>query len=205
MKLLFRAIFLLLMTLVVAACGTAATPVFEAPDEEAIIEADSHSAEEEGVEVAVQPTETPIPPTATLEPPTPTVEPPTATPTEEPTAAPSDPIARLIASRDPVNGEALFGTQYDTNMGPFACSTCHYVDSNERLIGPGLLNIKDIAADREEGVIAERYLYNSIVDPNEYLVEGFVEGVMPQNWHDLMSDPEIYDIIAYLLTLEGEE
>jgi len=198
MKLVFRAVFLLLVTIVVVACGTSATPVFEAPDEEAIAEA--QAAEDSGVEVAVQPTETSVPPTATSEPPTPTTEPPTATPTEEPTVAPSDPIARLIASRDAANGEILFNQQY-AETG-FACATCHHVDIAENLIGPTMLGIKDVAGTRVEGEIAERYLYNSIVNPNAYIVEGFVEGVMPANWSDVMSDPEIYDIIAYLLTLE---
>jgi len=203
MKHLLRVVFLLLVSVLVVACGTAATPVFEAPDEEATLEAQAAEAEESGVEVAVQPTETPIPPTATTEPPTPTTEPPTATPTEEPTEAPSDPIARLIASRDPADGEVLFNQMY-AETG-FACATCHHVDVDENLIGPTMLNIADTAATRVEGQSAERYLYNSIVHPNDYIVDGFVEGVMPANWSEVLSDPEIYDIVAYLLTLDGSE
>jgi cytochrome c2/predicted small lipoprotein YifL len=203
MKQFLRAVFLLLLTVSVAACGTAATPVFEAPDEEAVVEAG-----EDAVEVAVQPTETPLPPTAT---PTdePTVEP-TAVPTEEPTVEPTeeptqevaaDPIVRLVASRDPAAGEVLFNQMYPETG--FACVTCHHVAVPENLIGPSLLGIPDTAATRVEGLSAERYLYESIVHPNDYLVEGFVANVMPQTWGDVMSDTEIYDIIAYLLTLEA--
>ena len=203
MKHFLRAVFLLLLTVSVAACGTAATPVFEAPDEEAVVE-----ASDDAVEVAMQPTETPMPPTAT---PTdePTVEP-TAVPTEEPTVEPTeeptqevamDPIVRLVASRDPAAGEVLFNQMYPETG--FACATCHHVDVPENLIGPSLLGIPDIALTRVEGLSAERYLYESIVHPNDYLVEGFVANVMPQTWGDVMSDTEIYDIIAYLLTLEA--
>lgn len=200
MNKLSRAMLLLLVAMFVVACGTQATPVFEAPDDDAVIEADASGADEENVEVAVVPTETAIPPTATDEP-TPTSEPPTATPTEEPTtAAPADPIARLVASRDPANGELLFN-QFYPETG-FACVTCHQVAAPGTLIGPSMYGIPAIAATRVDGQSAERYLYNSIVNPNEYVVEGFVEGVMPQNWQDVLSDTEIYDIIAYLLTLE---
>lgn len=198
---LLRAILLLLVAGLAVACGTQATPVFEAHDEEAIVEADASSAQDAGgVEVAVVPTETPIPPTPTEEP-TSTPELPTATPTEEPTAAPADPIARLVASRDPAAGEVLFNQMFAETA--FACATCHHIAVPENLIGPTLLNIKEIAATRVEGMSAERYIYNSIVNPNEYLVEGFVAGVMPQNWHEVLSDTEIYEIIAYLLTLDG--
>ncbi len=198
MKHILRAVFLLVVALVVVACGTAVTPVFEEPDEEAVVEAESQV-----LEVAVQPTETPIPPTSTPEPTAiPATEVPTEAPTEEPTVAPSDPLVRLIASRDAANGEALFNQMY-SELG-FACATCHHVAVPENLIGPTMLNIREIAATRVEGEIAERYLYNSIVNPNDYIVEGFVEGVMPANWTDVLTDPEIYDIIAYLLTLEED-
>lgn len=199
---LLRAMLLLLIAGLAVACGTQATPVFEANEEEDIVEADASSAEDnEDVAVVVVPTETPVPPTPTEEP-TATVEPPTATPTEEPTAAPADPIARLIASRDPADGEVLFNQMF-AETG-FACATCHHVDVPENLIGPSLLNIEATAATRIEGQSAERYIYNSIVNPNDYIVEGFVAGVMPQNWHEVLSDSEIYDIIAYMLTLDAE-
>lgn len=40
---------------------------------------------------------------------------------------------------DPENGEVLFNTLQPT-VG-FACATCHRVDSDETLIGPGLINV----------------------------------------------------------------
>ena len=198
---LSRAILLLSLIGLVVACGTMARPVFEAPEEVEVVEADVQNVDS-GDEVAVVPTETPQPPTATpTDEPTATIELPTETPTEEPTSAPVDPIARLVASRDPANGEVLFNEFYPQTG--FACATCHHVAQEGQLIGPTMLNIKDIAGTRVEGEGVERYLYNSIVNPNDYVVEGFVPGVMPQIWGEIMSDTEIYDVIAYLLTLEG--
>ena len=48
-------------------------------------------------------------------------------------------VARSIG--DPENGEALFNTmQPETG---FACATCHYTDTTERLVGPGLMGVAD--------------------------------------------------------------
>ena len=66
-----------------------------------------------------------------------------------------------------------------------------------------MLNIKDVAGTRVDGLSAIEYVHESIVNPNEYVVEGFVAGVMPQNWSDAFDESQIDDIIAYLWTLEG--
>lgn len=194
---------LLLVAGLAVACGTQATPVFEEPDEPTVGANTTNAQDAGNVEVAVVPTETQVPPTSTpTDEPTVTPEPPTSTPTEEPTAAPADPIARLVASRDPAAGEALFNQMFPETG--FACATCHHVDVPDTLVGPSLLNIKETAATRIEGMAPERYIYNSIINPNDYIVEGFTPNVMPQNWHEVLTDTQIYDIIAYLLTLGDE-
>ncbi|MGJ3240997.1 MAG: hypothetical protein ACFE0Q_19970, partial [Anaerolineae bacterium] len=74
-------------------------------------------------------------------------------------------------------------------------------ESEEMLVGPGFLNLPQRAEDRVEDQVAERYLYNSITHPNEYVVEGFTAGVMPQTYVDTYSEEELLDIVAYLMTL----
>lgn len=192
-----RVLVIVGIALIVVACGTAARPVFEEPEEEIVAEA----VDDGETVVAVVPTATSIPPTATPEPPTATpTEEATATPTEEPTSAPSDPIVRLVSIRDAENGQELFNTVY-ADAGTRSCATCHLVDVPDKLLGPSMLGIPERAGTRVEGQVAERYLYNSIVNPNEYIVEDYPENLMPTNWHDILSDTEIYDIIAYLMTL----
>ena len=148
------------------------------------------------------PTQTPLQPTQTPEPlptETPTPEP---TSTPEPTKAPAlSPIDRLVAVRDPLNGAMLFGTFQDA--ANYSCSNCHLSDSEKENLGPGLLNIKDRAATRIAGMTAAEYIYQSIVDSKAYTVEGFDPELMPQNWAEIYSDLEIFDIVAYLMTLEG--
>lgn len=46
------------------------------------------------------------------------------------------------------------------------------------------------------------YLHTSIVDPNAYIVPGFPENLMPQVYGEILSEQDIDDLIAYLLTLK---
>lgn len=112
-----------------------------------------------------------------------------------------------VSAADATNGELLF----IANAGS-PCSTCHLVDSLDALVGPGQLNVFSRVVERiEAGVLEEDspyvYLYNSIVHPADYLTLN-AEGVayanaMPAIYGDLLTDEEIYDLIAYLVTLEG--
>ena len=112
-----------------------------------------------------------------------------------------------IEAADAANGELLF----ISNMAS-PCSACHYADSEDSLVGPGQLNIFARTVERiESGEIEEDspyvYLYNSIVHPNDYLSLNS-SGVayppaMPVIYGDMLSEQDIYDLIAYLVSLEG--
>lgn len=108
--------------------------------------------------------------------------------------------ATLIADADPAHGEVLFGTFYAE--ASFACSNCHNNASEDRLVGPGLLNIAERATTRVDGISAEQYIFTSILHPNDYLVETYVADLMPKVYGDLLSEQEQYDLVAYLLTLK---
>lgn len=106
-----------------------------------------------------------------------------AEPTEEvePTEEAASPAG------DPAAGEELFATN---------CSACH---AEEDGAGPPLAGIGERAATRVDGMSAEEYLHESIVDPAAYVVEGFAP-IMPKDYADKLSEEEITDLIAYLLT-----
>ena len=181
-----------------AGCGSLAAPVMQLATATSVVV--QQSVDE--ATATLPATATPVPPTATSAPlPTETpTEPPTAT--QVPTSAPVlSPIDRLVAVRDPFNGAMLFGTFQDA--ANYSCSNCHLSDSEKENLGPGLLNIKDRAATRIEGMSAAEYIYQSIVNSKAYTVEGFDPDLMPQNWAEIYSDLEIFDIVAYLMTLEG--
>ena len=186
------------LAMTLAGCGSLETPQMQPPTATPLVEVGSQAAT---AMPTTAPTATPLPPTVT-----PTDIPPTATPaptaTPQPTTAPpQSPIDRLVAVRNPDNGAALFQTFQDA--ANYSCANCHSPTSEKKLIGPGLLNIKDRGAKRVPGQSAAEYIYQSIIDTNAYIVEGFDSNLMPANWADIYSDLEIFDIVAYLMTLEG--
>lgn len=187
-----------LAVVVLAGCGTIVSPVMRqatATPEAAGVAVDEATA-------TTPPTQTPLPPTQTPEPRATETSTPEPTHTPEPTKAPAlSPIDRLVAVRDAENGAVLFETFQEA--ANYACSNCHLPTSEKTNIGPGLLNIKDRAQTRVEGMTAAEYIYQSIVDSKAYTVEGFDPELMPQNWAEIYSDLEIFDLVAYLMTLEG--
>jgi cytochrome c2 len=100
---------------------------------------------------------------------------------------------------DPAAGEELFHqTTIDSAPG---CTTCHSTQPDKIIVGPSLAGIADRAGARVSGQTAEDYLHNSILDPNQYVVDGFSPSLMYQNYKDVLTDEQINDLIAYLSTL----
>jgi cytochrome c2 len=158
----------------VTASSTAATDETEADDtvdEEITPEVDETTNGEENVEEAIEPTEADV---------------------EEETA-------EVTLTGDPVAGEALFNEFI--NEVAFACSTCHHVDSEERLIGPGLEGISTRAANRVEGQQAIEYLRVSITHPSDYIVTDYPDQLMPQTYSDVFTEEQIDDLVAYMMSL----
>ncbi len=201
-----RFIALTAVILLIAACGTVATPEWSAEAQGTRVA----QAETAAFETSTAPTATPIPPTTTPVPPTATPIPPTATPIP-PTATPIPPTtdqsvtvemetpAQAALSGDPQNGQLLFN-ELQPQAG-FACATCHRIDSEERLIGPGLLNVSEHVTHRPAGQDAETYIRTSIMDPGAFVVETFPDMLMPRIYSQIFTEQEINDLVAYLLTL----
>ncbi len=104
---------------------------------------------------------------------------------------------------DPERGRALFFEEVPgENTG---CQLCHSLEPGVDKVGPSLANIGAEAANRVPGMSAEEYLYQSIVDPNAYVVPGYPQGVMPPNYREFLSEQDIRDLVAFLLTLRQEQ
>lgn len=80
-----------------------------------------------------------------------------------------------------------------------SCSSCHAL-SSARGAGPGMANYGDRAGNVVDGESAEEYTYWAILRPGRHLVSGY-SNVMPSNYEDALSDQQLADLIAYLLTL----
>ncbi len=99
-----------------------------------------------------------------------------------------------------LDGEELYAQT--VLEGQAGCVTCHSLSPDQVLVGPSLATIGSDAASRVDGLDAEAYVRQSIVDPGAYVVEGFANNLMP-NWGQILSDSEVSALVAYLLTLRG--
>lgn len=121
-------------------------------------------------------------------------------------------IARTIG--DPAQGKIVFDT-FRSEVG-FACVTCHRVDSTEMLVGPGLLDIgnfvppspSDMTATPAVTAVPKQslgetiaFLRISILNPDAYLMPGYPMGIMPRTYGTILSEADINNLVAYLMTL----
>lgn len=120
---------------------------------------------------------------------------PTPAPTPTPRLVGTDLNSPLPAG-DPTRGELLFNGQGNL----FACAACHGVFEGQVTTCPNVTGLSTRAAERIPGYTAEKYIRESIVSPNAYVVEGYTAGVMPQNYAETMTTQQLADILAFLMT-----
>lgn len=103
---------------------------------------------------------------------------------------------------DPLAGRGLY---FEQTAGTNAsCQICHSLEPGKVLVGPSFAGVATRAADRVPGLTAEEYLRQSILEPDAYVVEGFPSGQMIPNLDEILTDEEIDDLVAFLLTLEEQ-
>ncbi len=96
------------------------------------------------------------------------------------------------AGGDAAAGEELFA---QTVIGAQAgCITCHSLDEGVVIVGPSVAGVG--------GRLSADELRQSILDPNVVLVDGFPADTMPPVWADELSDEQVDQLVAYLLTLK---
>ncbi|MEM7331671.1 MAG: cytochrome c [Chloroflexota bacterium] len=106
------------------------------------------------------------------------------------------------AAGDPDRGAELYNVNY-------GCAGCHGGDDSDASwagTGPWLGAIQDNAPLRNPDLTTEAYIYESILWPSRFLVTGYTDGVMPQDFPNRMGlDPDVtpqdmQDIIAFLMS-----
>jgi cytochrome c2 len=103
---------------------------------------------------------------------------------------------------DAANGEVLYNQVTIGSASAPGCVTCHSLEADVVLVGPSHAGLANRAGTYQEGMNAEEYLRQSIVDPDAHVVEGFTPGVMYQNFATELKASEINDLVAYMLTLK---
>jgi mono/diheme cytochrome c family protein len=84
------------------------------------------------------------------------------------------------------------------------CIGCHALDPAAQMTGPTWYNLGNTAVTRIEGMSPAAYLHESIVATNDYIVDGYPQGVMPQNYGDTLSADDLNTLVAYLLAQQQE-
>ena len=103
-------------------------------------------------------------------------------------------VALALQDASATRGEAL--------IVEYACSVCHIAGGDR--VAPPFAGIADRAASRRPHLSAGQYLFESIVQPGDYLVAGYANA-MPGNFANRLSQADIGHIIAYLLTLSAAD
>lgn len=97
--------------------------------------------------------------------------------------------------------DALMGAQAREGAAlveEYSCVACHVLGDSR--IAPRFQGLADRADARRPALSAEQYLFESIVAPGAFLVEGYANA-MPANYAKRLAREEIGHIIAYLMTL----
>ncbi|NJN16749.1 MAG: c-type cytochrome [Oscillochloris sp.] len=108
---------------------------------------------------------------------------------------------------DAERGRKIFSAEEPISAVNFACIECHAVepDGATGFMGQNLANIANRAGSTVPGQSAETYLRIAILDPDAYLSGGYQEGIHPRTYADALSDRDVADLIAYLMTLRSGE
>jgi mono/diheme cytochrome c family protein len=99
-------------------------------------------------------------------------------------------------------GAAAEGKTVFNQVASPPCSSCHSIEAGVTLVGPSLAGIGSAAGTIESGTSAEEYLKQSIVDPNAYITPGFGGNIMPASYGTQLTEKQINDLVAYLMTLK---
>jgi mono/diheme cytochrome c family protein len=128
-------------------------------------------------------------------------------PERQTAATPAGPPVGTDINKQLPAGDATGGQALATSQG---CVGCHVSTTT----GPAWMasgdqpGIGSRAAERltqpdytGEAASPEQYLFEAIVAPDVHLVEGY-QPLMPKNYGEILTDQNLADLIAYLLTLE---
>lgn len=144
-------------------------------------------------EIVALPTSTP----AATRPPTQTVAP---APVEGAAGAASETVTPEGVSPATGAGIDLATADYDLGFQVYMreCAACHGAANG---VGPSLTAMRDRAPAVIEGMSAEEYLWQSIVEPGAFVVEGY-QDVMPKDYGQTLSQQEIAGLVRFILEFD---
>jgi cytochrome c551/c552 len=98
-------------------------------------------------------------------------------------------VDALLEIGKPADAEAV--------VTKYGCVACHRDGANT--VAPSWVGVAERAGARRPPMPADAYIYESIVYPAAYVVEGYPD-LMPKDFAQRLSDQELADVLAFLLT-----
>lgn len=114
-------------------------------------------------------------------------------------------VTYVIITEEVEAGETIFYGEKEIE-GFVPCVYCHPINTEKprsTMVGPNMSNIANRAEEAVPGMSAADYLREAIVNPNSHLSKGVPENVMFSGYKDTLSEQEIDELVAFLLTLRG--
>jgi cytochrome c553 len=99
-------------------------------------------------------------------------------------------------------GKSLYNQATIGKRSAEGCTSCHKYDASEgdEKKAPFTKGTAARAESRVAGMSAEEYVVESIMNPDAYVVENYKAGDMYAKWKEDLSEQEIKDLVAYVLT-----
>ena len=110
----------------------------------------------------------------------------------------------VTATDVPPSPGADQGRNVFTSRGA-GCSVCHSTERGRDGVGPSLHGVATAAGGRVEGLTVSQYLRQSILLPDQYVVEGWTEGQMLPIYRERLIEEDLEALLVYLETLVDEE
>jgi mono/diheme cytochrome c family protein len=109
----------------------------------------------------------------------------------------------LALSGDPERGKAIYeGAQRTGTNARLACSSCHTGGAQAPATDAKWDTAQTVRLLEPQfaGWTVEKYLIDSILYPNDYVVPGYASGVMPATYPGSLTAQDLADILAYVKT-----
>lgn len=110
---------------------------------------------------------------------------------------------------DVARGQELFEADFIGSGNVLGCQVCHLVNASGSTLGPPLSDLGRRSVEETiqqpnytgQAKSVEAYLQESLLAPEVYVTSGFPVGLMPSNYGSTLTQQQIADLIAYMLTL----
>jgi mono/diheme cytochrome c family protein len=108
---------------------------------------------------------------------------------EETVTPTPDTVVGSVAQATVPEGDAAAGKAVFTSAG---CGSCHTLAAAGASgnVGP---NLDEVLKGKDE-----QFIYDSIVNPDAQIAEGFQAGIMPKTYGEQLDDKQLGDLVAFL-------